>query len=96
MKALAGRAKFGILANHHRLHPGVKDFATGAPIALNAAMWQRTTVSGVWFGQNHPHSQRLWPNTILNSQTLRRTPAPRDGMVAALPRRHRNVPRIWC
>jgi hypothetical protein len=43
-------------------------------MASNAAMWQRITVSSVWFGQNRPQSQRLCPSTMLNSQTLRRMP----------------------
>src|SRR3954464_14730352 len=37
-------------------------------------MWQRRTVCRSWVAQKRPHSQRLWPRTIVNSQRTRSTP----------------------
>ena len=43
-------------------------------MASKAAMWQRSTVCRFWPAQNRPHSQRLWPRTMANSQTVRTSP----------------------
>ena len=55
-------------------------------------------------GVNHTHT-RLWKHIlrmapksarVKDRKTFRNRRGRGDGMVAALPRRHRNVPRVWC